>query len=92
MGIVLDWNIIIAFGAGLLILYFLLEILSAPLRLIGKLFLNVVGGAIGILILNFFGSFFGFGIAINMVTAFIVGFFGIPGVILLVMLKLFLGF
>lgn len=91
MGIVLDWNVIIAFAAGLLILFFLLKVLNAPFKMMWKFFLNVLVGALGLLVFNFFGGFFGFTITINILTAFIVGFFGMPGVVLLVILKLILG-
>lgn len=92
MGIVLDWNIIVGFGAGLLILYIILRVLSAPVKWILRLILNVFTGVLGLLAVNLVGGFFGFEIAINIVTAFIVGFFGVPGIFLLVLLKIFVGF
>ncbi len=91
MGLVLDWNVIISFAAGLLVLFLLLNVLSAPLKIIFKLVLNVIIGTVCLLIFNFIGEFFGFTIAINVVTAFVVGFFGLPGVILLIILKVILG-
>lgn len=90
MGLVLDWNVIIAFAAGLLILFLLLKVLSTPFRIIWKFFLNVLTGAVCLLVFNFFGDFFGFTIAVNIITAFVVGFFGLPGVVLLVALKFIL--
>lgn len=90
MGLVLDWNVIIAFAAGLLILFLLLKVLSTPFRIIWKFFLNVLTGVVCLLVFNFFGDFFGFTIAVNIITAFVVGFFGLPGVVLLVVLKFIL--
>ena len=55
-----------------------------------KLIVNGILGAVLLLIFNFFGQAFGLYIGINATTALIAGFFGIPGVIFLVIFKLFL--
>lgn len=43
-----------------------------------------------LVIVNLIGSYLGFSIGINAVTALIAGFLGIPGVIFLIIFKLFL--
>ncbi|MBI6875731.1 pro-sigmaK processing inhibitor BofA family protein [Clostridium aciditolerans] len=71
-------------------LYILVKIFAWPLKVLLKLIAN---GLIGILLLitvNFIGHYFNFYIGINAITALIAGFFGIPGVIFLVIFKLFL--
>ena len=53
-----------------------------------RLILNAVLGALALLIVNWIGKPAGFHIAFNVYTAFIVGTLGVPGFILLVILKL----
>ncbi len=85
-----EFNVIIAFVFGLLLLYIIGRVLLMPLRLVFKLIYNGLIGGIILWLLNWVGAYFGFTIAINVATALIVGFLGIPGVILLVVFKLFI--
>ena len=56
--------------------------------------LNIIlYGLIGLVLLyltNIVGSYFGFSIGINAITALIAGFLGVPGVIFLVIFQMFL--
>lgn len=84
-------GMLLAFGAGLLILYVLGMLLVKPLKWIGKLLINSVIGFVVLMILNLIGeSVFGFSIALNILNALIVGVLGVPGVILLVIFTLLL--
>lgn len=85
-----DINVIIAFAFGLLLLYIVGRVLLMPLRLVFRLIYNGLIGGIILWLLNWVGAYFGFTIAINPVTALVVGFLGLPGVILLVVFKLFI--
>ncbi|GFZ34225.1 pro-sigmaK processing inhibitor BofA [Clostridium zeae] len=80
------------FGAvGLILLVILVKFFSWPLKILMKLLINGVLGVILLLITNYVGQqFFHFTIGINVITALIAGFFGIPGVIFLIVFKLFL--
>ena len=80
------WTIL-AFAAGILILYVLCKLLSAPLRLLGKLVINALVGALVLLLFNWIGGLFGLSIAINPLNALITGLLGAPGVILLLVLQ-----
>jgi inhibitor of the pro-sigma K processing machinery len=80
----------IFFLIALLLVFFVVKILSWPFKIFLKLLINGVFGVILLLIINFIGSYFHFNIGINPVTALIAGFFGIPGVIFLIVFKLFL--
>jgi inhibitor of the pro-sigma K processing machinery len=80
----------IFFLIAILLLFIVVKILSWPLKVFLKLLINGVFGVILLLIINFIGSYFGFNIGINPVTALIAGFFGIPGVIFLTVFKFFL--
>jgi len=63
------------------------KILSWPFKIIFKLILNILLGAVLIIIVNTFGSGFGLHIPFNAVTALTSGILGIPGVILLIILQ-----
>ena len=76
-------------GAVIFFCYLLLKLLAAPIKWVLKLFINAAMGFIILFIVNFFGDFIGISIGINFINALITGFLGIPGVILLLLLKLF---
>ena len=81
------------------VLYFLIAIVgmviivklfSWPLKILGKL---VVNGALGVLLLllvNFVGQYVGITMPINAARALIAGFFGVPGVIFLIIFDKFM--
>ena len=83
-------NVILAYAFGILLIYLVGRMLLMPLKLVFRLIYNGVVGGVMLWILNFVGSYIGFGIAINPVSALIAGFLGIPGVILLILFKLFI--
>jgi len=71
-------------------LYVLVKVFSWPLKILFKLIINAVLGVVLLVIVNLIGKYFSFSIGINAITALIAGFFGIPGVIFLIILKLFI--
>jgi len=84
-------GVILAFCAGLLLLYILGMVLAAPLKLLFKLLLNSAIGFVVLVVLNLVGgALFHFTLALNPLNAVIVGVFGVPGLVLLIILKLFL--
>ncbi|HEY8363894.1 MAG TPA: pro-sigmaK processing inhibitor BofA family protein [Tissierellaceae bacterium] len=83
-------NTIFYYAAGLIMLYILGLILVWPIKKIMKLIFNGILGGITLLIFNFIGKFFGLSLAINPINALIVGFLGVPGVILLLILQVLL--
>lgn len=89
-GLVWDWNVIIAFVFGILLLYLIGRLFLMPIRLILKLVYNAIIGGIMLWVVNFIGGYFDFTIAINPITALVAGFLGLPGVILLILFKLFI--
>lgn len=58
-----------------------------PIKKIVKLVINSIIGAGLLYVLNVMGASFGFHIGINWITMSITGLFGVPGVILMVVLK-----
>ncbi len=66
------------------------KIFSAPIKLIVKLFANAIVGGITLIIINWIGQFFSFHIELNFFSALITGALGIPGIIILLILKVFI--
>lgn len=85
MGI--ELNIIIAYAVGLILLYVLGWILLIPLKWIIRLIWNGILGGIMLFLLNLIGGIWGITLGINAFNAITVGLLGIPGVILLLLLK-----
>lgn len=78
--------IFLAIGA----VYVLGMLLVLPIKLIVRLVLNGVIGAVVLIIFNFFGNYININIGINPITALIAGFLGIPGVLLMIFIRIFL--
>lgn len=88
---VLDTNTIITYLACIIFLFIFGKIFVLPLKKIIKLVINSLLGAALIYIINIIGASFEFHIGLNVITSIFVGILGIPGAILLILLKLFLG-
>lgn len=69
-------------------LFVIVKLLSWPIKILIKLIINAVIGTVLLYIVNFVGANFGFTIRINLVNALIAGFFGVPGVVVLIIYKL----
>ena len=89
--IVLDSNSIIVYVACVIFLFLVGKFFIIPLKSIGKIIGNSILGGILIFIVNSIGSVFNFHIGLNIGTAIITGILGVPGVILLIILKIFIG-
>ena len=74
-----------AAAIGLLRLTF--KLLKKPLKWIVKLILNALIGYVGLFVLNLLGGFVGISLGINAFNAAVTGLLGLPGVILLLLIK-----
>ena len=74
---------IIPYIVGVGILFVILKVLSMPMKIIVKFLINALVGGIVIYVLNMFGA----GLTLNWITSLIVGFFGVPGVIIIAILQ-----
>lgn len=83
----IDYAAVIAYAFGLIMLYIVGRVLIVPIKIVLKLIYNAIIGGVVLVILNFLGGYVGLSIAINPITALIVGFLGIPGIILLLIVK-----
>lgn len=87
----MDTNTIIIYIACICFLFLFGRIFILPIKSILKLVLNSCIGALMIYLVNVVGMLFDFHIGLNYITAIFTGILGVPGVILLVILKLVLG-
>lgn len=87
----MEANTIIIYLACIIFLFLIGKFFVWPLKSIFKIVGNSILGGIMIFIVNAVGSLFSFHIGLNVVTAIVTGILGIPGVVLLIILKIFIG-
>ena len=83
-------NVILAYAFGIILIYLLGRMFLMPIKLIFRLIYNALIGGVMLWVLNFAGAHIGFNIAVNPITALVAGFLGLPGVILLILFKVFI--
>jgi len=71
----------------IILIVLLFKILKTPLKWAFKLLLNAASGFIALVILNFFGGIVGLSLTVNLVNCLVAGILGLPGVVLLLLLK-----
>lgn len=82
---------IITYLACICFLFLFGRIFIVPLKKILKLVLNSVLGGLVIFIINLIGTNFGFHVGLNVFTSILVGLLGLPGAVILVIVKLLIG-
>ena len=87
----MDSNSIIAYIACMFFLFIFGKIFIVPIKTIFKLIINSVLGGLTIFIINIIGSLWGFHIGLNLITSIFVGVLGVPGAIVIIIIKLILG-
>lgn len=85
-----DIGIVLAYSAGIMLIFMLAWILVIPFKVVGKFVANAVVGGLCIIIFNFFGKYTGMYIGVNEITALIVGILGVPGFVAILLIKLVL--
>jgi len=86
----MDLGVLIAYIIGIIILFLLGRMFSVNLKQVLKILFRVLLGGIVVFIINIIGGYAGFKIPLNILSAAIVGFLGLPGIALLAALKLLL--
>jgi inhibitor of the pro-sigma K processing machinery len=76
-------GILLAYALGIFALYVVGYMFLVPLKILLRLVINSVAGAIAILAANWVGAYWGLHISLNLLSAVIVGILGVPGAILL---------
>ncbi|MBQ9045620.1 MAG: pro-sigmaK processing inhibitor BofA family protein [Oscillospiraceae bacterium] len=74
---------------GIFAVWLLIKLFKKPIKLLFKLACNTGIGYISLFLLNRIGAPIGLSLGFNWVNALVVGVFGYPGLILLVLLKYF---
>ena len=87
----MDFNSIIAYIACIFFLFIFGKIFIVPIKTILRLIINSVLGGIIIFIINLIGTIWNFHIGLNLITSIFVGILGIPGAIVIIIIKLLLG-
>jgi len=82
----IPWELILAFAIGMGIMCLLGYLLLVPMRFLWRLIAGSVLGAVLLMVVNAFGSLVGIEVAVNPFTAMAVGFLGLPGALLVVVL------
>lgn len=87
----MDTTILISFITCIIFILIFGKILLFPVKKIITILTNSILGGLAIWLINIVGTSFNFHIGLNIITALIAGLLGIPGVILLILLKIFCG-
>ena len=77
-------KLLLSSTTGIIILFLILKILSVPFKIIFKLVVNAIAGAVLLLIVNLFLSNFGAIVPLTNLNCILVGIFGVPAAIVLV--------
>ncbi len=94
MGIGIDIASISAYLIALIVLFvfgfLLFKLFRVPLKIFSVLLINSIAGGCILFVLNYVFKLFGFTIPVNVFTAAVVGILGIPGLIMLGILRFIL--
>ncbi len=82
-----DITSILAYAAGLVLMFVFCRIFIKPIKWLLKLLINGVLGGLILAAVNFVGGFAGITILINPLSALLAGLLGVPGVILVIILQ-----
>ena len=80
--------VVFALAVGFSLIGLLIKILKGPMKLALKVFLHALMGFVFLFIFNVLGAWVGIGIPMTWPSAIITGVFGVPGVVLLLILQI----
>ena len=86
----IPWELIASFAVGLALICLTGYLLLVPMKFLWRLLAGGVLGALALMLVNLVGALFGFSVSVKPFTAMAVGFLGLPGAILVVLLQLLL--
>ena len=87
----MDINNYLVYISSIIFIIIFGKIFLVPLKSIFKLILNSILGGVLIYIINIVGMLFNFHIGLNITTSILIGILGVPGAILLALIKLLIG-
>jgi len=80
--------IVFALAVGFSLIGLLIKILKGPMKLALKVFLHALMGFVFLFIFNFLGAWVGISIPVSWLNAIVTGVFGVPGVVILLILQI----
>ena len=80
--------VVFALAVGFSLIGLLIKILKGPMKLALKIFLHALMGFVFLFIFNFLGAWVDLSIPMTWPSAIITGVFGVPGVVLLLILQI----
>lgn len=83
----IEWEVVLFFALGVLLLYGLGWLLLVPFRRVLWFLLNSLAGILALLFLNSFGGFLGLTAVANPFSAVLIGFLGLPGLGLVLLIQ-----
>ena len=86
----IPWELALAFFLGLALLYLIGTLLLVPMRFLWRLMAGSLLGALALFVINQLSPITGLVVPVNIFTAALAGFLGLPGVALAVGLTLIL--
>ena len=82
-----DLTVVLMIAAAVLLLMLFIRIIRLPLKWMVKGLLHAAVGFVALFIFNFIGSWIDVELELNLFNALITGIFGVPGVIILLVIK-----
>ena len=86
----IPWELIASFALGLALICLTGYLLLVPMKFLWRLLAGGVLGALTLMLVNLVGGLFGFSVAVTPFTAMAVGFLGLPGAVLVILLQILL--
>lgn len=83
-------GILLAYALGIFALYVVGYMFLVPIKILLRLVINSIAGAVSILLINWIGGCWGVHISLNILSAVLVGILGVPGAMLLAVYNWFL--
>lgn len=81
------FGFVLTAAIAVVLIWLLVKLLKTPLKWAWKLLLNALGGFVSLFFLNLIGSLIGVNLDLTWVNAIVVGILGLPGVVLLIIIK-----
>ena len=82
-----DLTVPLMIATAVLLLMLFIRIIRLPLKLLAKAALHAAVGFVALFVLNFLGSWIGVTLEMNLLNALIAGILGVPGVLILLIVK-----
>ena len=82
-----NYSVPLMIAAAVVLLVVFFRIISLPLKWIAKGLLHAAIGFVALFIFNFLGSWINVTLELNLFNALVTGIFGVPGVIILLVIK-----